>query len=119
MSKKGVDISFIKPAMDNDDWKREVTDVEKCLVIVEVYSSKWGACVHVRLTAEEGLPHNLFVQFYDPENIPRAPRQVWIHLDDNQKQSTSMYRDRLYEEITKRGFNRKPGLDAAPTGAAG
>ena len=72
-----------------------------------------------RLTAEEGLPHNLFVQFYDPENIPRAPRQVWIHLDDNQKQSTSMYRDRLYEEITKRGFNRKPGLDAAPTGAAG
>ena len=40
MSKKGVDISFIKPAMDNDDWKREVTDVEKCLVIVEVYSSK-------------------------------------------------------------------------------
>ena len=56
---------------------------------------------------------------YDPENIPRAPRQVWIHLDDNQKQSTSMYRDRLYEEITKRGFNRKPGLDAAPTGAAG
>ena len=72
-----------------------------------------------RLTAEEGLPHNLFVQFYDPDNIPRAPRQVWIHLDDNQKQSTSMYRDRLYEEITKRGFNRKPGLDAAPTGAAG
>ena len=47
MSKKGVDISFIKPAMDNDDWKREVTDVEKCLVIVEVYSSKWGACVHL------------------------------------------------------------------------
>ena len=37
MSKKGVDISFIKPAMDNDDWKREVTDVEKCLVIVEVF----------------------------------------------------------------------------------
>ena len=72
-----------------------------------------------RLTAEEGLPHNLFAQFYDPDNIPRAPRQVWIHLDDNQKQSTSMYRDRLYEEITKRGFNRKPGLDAAPTGAAG
>ena len=72
-----------------------------------------------RLTAEEGLPHNLFVQFYDPDNIPRAPRQVWIHLDDNQKQSTSMYRDRLYEEITKRGVNRKPGLDAAPTGAAG
>ena len=47
MLKKGVDISFIKPAMDNDDWKREVTDVEKCLVIVEVYSSKWGACVHL------------------------------------------------------------------------
>ena len=40
MSKKGVDISFIKPAMDNDDWKREVTDVEKCLVIVEVYCSR-------------------------------------------------------------------------------
>ena len=109
MSKKGVDISFIKPAMDNDDWKREVTDVEKCLVIVEVYSSKWGACVHL-----DGHYQALY-----SDNIPRAPRQVWIHLDDNQKQSTSMYRDRLYEEITKRGFNRKPGLDAAPTGAAG
>ena len=47
MSKKGVDISFIKPAVDNDDWKREVTDQTGTLVIVEVFSSKWGPCSHL------------------------------------------------------------------------
>ena len=84
-----------------------------------------------RLSAQEGMTHPYCKQFIatDPhcaDPLRRvAPRLVTAPFDDNDKKSTSMYRDKLYEEITQGKFKEgkllgaaKGGHGAAAVGAA-
>jgi len=60
-----------------------------------------------RLTAEEGLRHPYCAQFHDGSDSEYlAQHKVTISLDDNDKKSTGVYRDRLYQEISK--MKKKP-----------
>ena len=54
-----------------------------------------------RLTAMDGLRHPYCAQFHDAESEYTASAKVSIILDDNDKKATAVYRDRLYQEITK------------------
>ena len=54
-----------------------------------------------RMTAMDGLRHPYCAQFHDAESEYTATTPVSIILDDNEKKATSVYRDRLYQEITK------------------
>jgi len=54
-----------------------------------------------RMTAMDGLRHPYCAQFHDAESEYTASNPVSIILDDNDKKATSVYRDRLYQEITK------------------
>lgn len=54
-----------------------------------------------RLTAEKSLEHPYVSQFHDKERERAAEFKVKIKIDDNEKKSTSVYRERLYHEITK------------------
>ena len=54
-----------------------------------------------RITAMEGLRHPYCAQFHDAESEYTATTPVSIILDDNEKKATSVYRDRLYQEIGK------------------
>lgn len=52
----------------------------------------------VRLSAQEGLKHPYCAQFHDMETEPIAPQAVNMmetKLDDNDKKSTSVYREHL------------------------
>merc|ERR1719424_2276927 len=61
-----------------------------------------------RLTALEGMRHPYCKQFIetDPhckEPLKRvAPKAVTTPFDDNDKKTTQVYRERLYDEITKK-----------------
>lgn len=67
-----------------------------------------------RLSALEGMRHPYCKQFIesDPhckEPLKRvAPKAVTTPFDDNDKKTTHVYRDRLYEEINKKLPNAKP-----------
>jgi len=54
-----------------------------------------------RMTAMDGLRHPFCAQFHDAESEYTAQHPVSIILDDNDKKATSVYRDRLYQEIKK------------------
>ena len=54
-----------------------------------------------RMTAMDGLRHPYCAQFHDAESEYTATTPVSIILDDNEKKATSVYRERLYQEITK------------------
>merc|ERR1719473_247165 len=54
-----------------------------------------------RMTAMDGLRHPYCAQFHDAESEYTASTPVSIMLDDNDKKATSVYRDRLYQEINK------------------
>ena len=54
-----------------------------------------------RMTAAEGLEHPYCAQFHDAEHCPVALQKVQIPIDDNDKKTTSHYREKLYLEITK------------------
>jgi len=68
-----------------------------------------------RLTALEGMSHPYCKQFIqtDPhcaEPLRRvAPRPVTTPFDDNDKKSTQVYRERLYDEITRKSEKGKWG----------
>ena len=54
-----------------------------------------------RMTASDGLRHAYCAQFHDADSEYTAAAPVKIILDDNDKKATSVYRERLYQEIIK------------------
>ena len=65
-----------------------------------------------RITAQEGVKHPYCVQFHDAAHEPVAAEKVSIMIDDNEKKSTSVYREKLYSEVMprfKENAKRKDG----------
>ena len=68
-----------------------------------------------RLSALEGMRHPYCKQFIESDPHCKdplrrvAPRAVTTPFDDNDKKSTQVYRERLYEEITKKVATVRPG----------
>jgi len=66
-----------------------------------------------RLTALEGMSHPYCIQFIDTDPHCKEPlrrvaeRYVTAPFDDNDKKSTQIYRERLYEEINRRSASSK------------
>ena len=56
---------------------------------------------HNRVTAHHALSHPYVTQFHMPKVEREAPRGVSVPIDDNDKKSTHVYRDKLYAEITR------------------
>lgn len=54
-----------------------------------------------RMTAEVGLNHPYCQQFHDANSEPIAQQKVSITLDDNEKKTTAIYREKLYQEIQR------------------
>jgi len=60
-----------------------------------------------RLPAEAGLKHEYCAQFHDAHSEETAKAPVAIDIDDNDKKSTSVYRDKLYATMLT---DKKGGL---------
>mmetsp|Transcript_37617 Transcript_37617/g.93507 ORF Transcript_37617/g.93507 Transcript_37617/m.93507 type:complete len:356 (+) Transcript_37617:70-1137(+) len=60
-----------------------------------------------RLMAQEGLRHEYCKQFHDGQPEETAKSSVEIDIDDNDKKSTSIYRDKLYATMLS---DKKGGL---------
>ncbi|KAL3925272.1 MAG: hypothetical protein SGPRY_003685 [Prymnesium sp.] len=61
-----------------------------------------------RMSAHEGLRHGYCAQFFDAQSEEKATTSVSIDIDDNDKKSTSIYRDKLYSSmIDKKGGLKK------------
>jgi len=56
---------------------------------------------HGRITAHDALAHTYVNQFHMPKVERTAPRGVSVPIDDNEKKSTHIYRERLYKEINR------------------
>jgi len=54
-----------------------------------------------RISAEDALAHPYVAAFHDIAAERNAPFKVREVIPDNEKKSTSVYRERLYHEITK------------------
>jgi len=59
-----------------------------------------------RMSASEGLKHEYCAQFHDAHSEETAKESVQIEIDDNDKKSTSIYRDKLYATM----MDKKGGL---------
>jgi len=70
-----------------------------------------------RPTAEEALAHPYVAQFHDLSAERVALRKVQVPIDDNDKKSTALYRERLYHEITKMKRRNKENVPAPTTAA--
>ena len=55
-----------------------------------------------RLTAEATLRHPYLSDFHNPDDEPEAGRIITAAIDDNIKSSIREYRDKLYQEISKK-----------------
>lgn len=55
-----------------------------------------------RLTIEQALSHPYVAQFHNPDDEPNCPGPILISMDDNRKFSIREYRDKLYQDISKR-----------------
>jgi len=60
-----------------------------------------------RMTAEEGLRHEYCKQFHDPGSEKKATKAVGIDIDDNDKKSTTVYRDKLYNAMDGKSMKKK------------
>ena len=61
---------------------------------------------HKRIDAGEALKHPYVAQFHMPPVERCAPKSVSVSIDDNDKRSTQVYREKLYEQISRmRGAN--------------
>ena len=60
-----------------------------------------------RMTALDGLKHEYCAQFHDAHSEELAKASVQIDIDDNDKKSTSIYRDKLYATMLS---DKKGGL---------
>ena len=56
---------------------------------------------HKRITAKEALAHPYVAAFHNEAQEREAKGPVHEVIPDNDKKSTSVYRERLYHEITK------------------
>jgi len=54
-----------------------------------------------RISAEGALAHPYIAQFHDTSVERVATKKVGIPIDDDEKKSTAIYRERLYHEVTK------------------
>jgi len=54
-----------------------------------------------RISAKEALEHPYVAQFHDISVERTALKPVNIPIDDDEKKSTAIYRERLYHEVTK------------------
>ena len=59
-----------------------------------------------RLTAEQALRHPYVAQFHNPDDEPKSNKVITIPIDDNTKFTIREYRDRLYQEISKKKKTR-------------
>jgi len=77
---------------------------------------------HQRITAHDALSHPYVTQFHMPKVEREAPRAVSVPIDDNDKKSTHVYRDKLYAEITRmknvNGRGQQPSERAYGGGAS-
>jgi len=60
-----------------------------------------------RLTAVDGMKHEYCKQFHDPASEDAAPQPVLIDIDDNDKKSTSIYREKLYQAMDGKSLAKK------------
>mmetsp|Transcript_59839 Transcript_59839/g.133340 ORF Transcript_59839/g.133340 Transcript_59839/m.133340 type:complete len:80 (-) Transcript_59839:645-884(-) len=68
-----------------------------------------------RITAEQALAHPFVAPFHDETAERRASFKVREVIPDNEKKSTSVYRERLYHEIVKgKKKGTEGGAKAAP-----
>ena len=56
----------------------------------------------IRLTAEEALEHPYVAMFHNEAEEVNSSEQITIPLDDNTKLPVSVYRERLYAELSSR-----------------
>jgi len=54
-----------------------------------------------RISAHDALSHNYLAQFHMPKVERTAPKGVTVPIDDNDKKSTHVYRERLYREVSR------------------
>jgi hypothetical protein len=47
------------------------------------------------------------LQFHDPASEDAAPQPVLIDIDDNDKKSTSIYREKLYQAMDGKSLAKK------------
>merc|ERR1712204_136103 len=52
-----------------------------------------------RMLAWEGLTHPYFGQFHNPDDEPEYGHNVLLRLPDNERFSTTRYRDQIYAEF--------------------
>merc|ERR1719159_574608 len=55
-----------------------------------------------RVSATTALRHPYCVQFHNPEDEYECDRTIRIPIDDNTKLTVQDYRERLYNEVTKK-----------------
>lgn len=55
-----------------------------------------------RMTVEQALAHPYVSQFHNADDEPNCPRPIAICMDDNRKFSIREYREKLYQDISRR-----------------
>ena len=87
------------PGNSEDKWGRtfptaspDAMDLLKSLLLLDPNG---------RITAAAALKHNYVQQFHMPKVERTAPVGVTVPIDDNEKKSTHVYRERLYREINR------------------
>ena len=92
-------IEQIRPGSSEDKWSRtfptaspDAMDLLKSLLLLDPNG---------RITAAAALKHNYVQQFHMPKVERTAPVGVTVPIDDNEKKSTHVYRERLYREINR------------------
>lgn len=56
----------------------------------------------LRISAAEGLAHPFCKKFHDPKNEPDSSVVIQIPVEDNKKYTAAEYREKLYNEISKK-----------------
>ena len=61
-----------------------------------------------RISAEQALAHPYVQQFHDFSVERSADKKVTIPINDKEKKSTAVYRERLYHEVAKEKNKTRP-----------
>uniref|UniRef100_A0A7S3ACT9 Mitogen-activated protein kinase n=2 Tax=Haptolina ericina TaxID=156174 RepID=A0A7S3ACT9_9EUKA len=81
-------------------WKKHFPEATE--VSLELMGSLMQVDPNKRLSAEAGLVHEYCKQFHDETSEERAGKLVIIDLDENEKKTTNLYREKLYASIESR-----------------